>query len=143
MSTMSTASTRARIAAFVVVVVVLATATACYALREAREVRAQRATEPEAPQVPVAAVGDGPRIVFRHTGIDRQYGVVAMVPLDDPEIDGAAGQSCDIGNLTMKSARIRPLRGVEGAADGRRTTGSGPGRSRTCARGFVGRCSLH
>lgn len=34
--------------------------------------------------VPAPRLIDGPRIVFRHTGIDGHYGTVAMVPLDDP-----------------------------------------------------------
>lgn len=77
-------SARARTLAFVAVVVVLVAAAGLYVLRETRDVRAQRAAEPEAEAAPVAAVVDGPRIVFRHTGVDREYGYVAMVPLDDP-----------------------------------------------------------
>ncbi|NYE35514.1 hypothetical protein F4692_000618 [Nocardioides cavernae] len=75
---------RARVVAFVAVVVVLVAAAGFYVLREGREVRAQRAAEPDTAQAPVDAVADGPRIVFRHTGIDAEYGHVAMVGLDDP-----------------------------------------------------------
>lgn len=77
-------STRARVLSFVAVVVVLVAAAGFYVVREGREVRIQRAAEPEAEQVPVDSVAGGPRIVFRHTGIDRRYGYVAMVPVDDP-----------------------------------------------------------
>lgn len=77
-------SARARLLLFVAIVVVLVAAAGVYVLREGQEVRAQRAAEPEAPQTPVASVADGPRIVFRHTGLDQEYGYVAMVPLDDP-----------------------------------------------------------
>ena len=82
--------------AFVAIVVVLVAAAGFYVVRDARDVRTQRAAEPEAPQAPVTAVLDEPRIVFRHTGLDSEYGVVAMVPLDDP--DGARAftdVSCD------------------------------------------------
>lgn len=87
---------RARIGWFVAVVVTLVVAAGVYAVREGREVRAERAAEPEAPRTPVAAVTDGPRIVFRHTGLDNAYGVVAIVPLDDPRGARAfTGVSCD------------------------------------------------
>ncbi|MET0789667.1 MAG: hypothetical protein ABWY33_10530 [Cellulomonas sp.] len=77
-------STRARVLAFIAVVVAIAVAATVYVVDERREVRAERASEPEAEQTPIAEVTDGPRIVFRHTGIDKQYGNVAVVPLDDP-----------------------------------------------------------
>jgi hypothetical protein len=77
-------SDRARLVLFVAIVVALAVGASVYAVVEGRDVRAERAAEPAASQTPVASVSDGPRIVFRHTGIDREYGVVAIVPLDDP-----------------------------------------------------------
>jgi hypothetical protein len=77
-------STRARVLAFIAVVVTIAVAATVYVVDQGREVRAERAAEPEAEQTPIAEVTDGPRIVFRHTGLDSQYGVVAVVPLDDP-----------------------------------------------------------
>ena len=77
-------STRARVLAFIAVVVAIAVAATVYVVDQGREVRAERAAEPEAEQTPIAEVTDGPRIVFRHTGLDSQYGVVAVVPLDDP-----------------------------------------------------------
>lgn len=45
--------------------------------------------------------GEGPRIVFRHTGIDQQYGHLASVPLADP--GGArsfADRECDRVDVT-------------------------------------------
>ncbi|NPD03659.1 hypothetical protein HN031_03050 [Nocardioides sp. zg-1308] len=87
---------RVRVLAFVAVVVVLVAAAGVYVLREGREVRAQRAAEPEASEAPVTEVADGPRIVFRHTGIDREYGTVAIVPVDDPGGARAfTGVACD------------------------------------------------
>jgi hypothetical protein len=89
-------SARARVIAFVAIIVVLVAAAGVYVLREGQEVRAERAAEPEAQQTPVASVTDGPRIVFRHTGIDKEYGVVAIVPLDDPSGPRAfTGVACD------------------------------------------------
>jgi hypothetical protein len=89
-------SVRARMVAFVVIMVALVASAGFYVLREGNEVRAERAAEPAAPQTPVAEVVDGPRIVFRHTGIDKEYGVVAIVPLDDPGGARAfTGVTCD------------------------------------------------
>lgn len=77
-------SARARVLWFAVIVVSLVVGAGVYGIVEGREVRAQRAAEPEAPAAPVAAVADGPRIVFRHTGLDSEYGTVAIVSADDP-----------------------------------------------------------
>ncbi|NPC40879.1 hypothetical protein [Nocardioides sp. zg-1230] len=89
-------STRARVLAFVTVVVAIAVAATSYVVVERREVRAERAAEPEAEQTPIAELTDGPRIVFRHTGLDSKYGVVAVVPLDDPGGARAfTGVTCD------------------------------------------------
>ncbi len=80
-------SRRARLAGFVVLAVALLGGTAAYAVHGAQRYDTEHAA---APQVPVAAapesaqVLDGPRIVFRHTGIDRSTGLVASVPLADP-----------------------------------------------------------
>ena len=89
-------STRVRVLAFVAVVVAIAVAATAYVVVERREVTAERAAEPEAEQAPITEVTDGPRIVFRHTGIDSKNGVVAVVPLDDPGGPRAfTGVSCD------------------------------------------------
>lgn len=89
-------SPRVRVLAFVAVVVAIALAATAYVVVERREVRAERAADPEAEQAPITEVTDGPRIVFRHTGNDSQYGVVAVVPLDDPGGPRAfTGVTCD------------------------------------------------
>ncbi|SEB56284.1 WD40-like Beta Propeller Repeat [Nocardioides exalbidus] len=89
-------STRARILAFVAIVVVLVIGAGLYVLRTGSEVRAERAADPVAPETPVSSVIDGPRIVFKHTGIDNELGVVAIVPLDDPGGPRAfTGVTCD------------------------------------------------
>lgn len=80
-------STRTRLLAFLAIVVALVAGAGFYVMSEGQQVRAQRTAEPDASQTLVASVTDEPRIVFRHTGLDSQYGVVAIVPLDDP--DGA------------------------------------------------------
>jgi hypothetical protein len=86
----------ARVGSFVAIVVALVVAAGVYVVREGREARSARAEDPDAPQTAVAAVADGPRIVFRHTGLDNEYGVVAIVPLDDPGGARAfTGVSCD------------------------------------------------
>lgn len=90
------AGTRARVVWFVAVVVVLVVGAGGYAVHAAREAGAERASEPTAPQAPVASVADGPRIVFRHTGRDAEYGTVAMVSLADPGGPRAfTGVACD------------------------------------------------
>ena len=89
-------TTRVRLVAFVAIVVALVAGAGIYIVTEGREVRAQRSAEPDAPQTPVASVADEPRIVFRHTGVDNEYGVVAIVPLDDPGGSRAfTGVACD------------------------------------------------
>jgi hypothetical protein len=89
-------SVRARVLSFVAVVVVLVVGAGLYVVDEGREVRAQRATDPDAPRTPVASVAEGPRIVFRHTGLDNEFGVVAIVPLSDPGGPRAfTGVACD------------------------------------------------
>ena len=87
---------RARVLVFAGIVAVLVAAAGVYVLSQGREVRAQRDAEPDAVRTPVAEVVDGPRIVFRHTGLDNELGVVAMVPLDHPGGARAfTGVSCD------------------------------------------------
>lgn len=89
-------SARARLLALLAIVVALVAGAGIYVISEGRQVRAQRTTEPDAPQTPVASVTDESRIVFRHTGLDNEYGVVAIVPLDDPGGARAfTGVACD------------------------------------------------
>lgn len=89
-------SARTRVLAFVAIVAALAIGVATYVVAEGREVRARRAAEPDAARAPVASVIDGPRIVFRHTGLDKEYGTVSIVALDDPGGARAfTGVACD------------------------------------------------
>lgn len=73
---------RSRVLAFVVVTVLALGGATAYALSDLDRYREQ------ADAVPRAAQRDeqptGPRIVVRHTGIDKAYGTVATVALDDP-----------------------------------------------------------
>lgn len=85
---------RRRVVAFGAISAVVVAGTSAYAVAE---LRATRAVAERTPEVPTATGPvSGPRIVFRHTGHDAEYGVVAVVPLEDP--DGArtfTGVSCD------------------------------------------------
>lgn len=113
-------SPRTRVLAFVAVVVVIAVAATAYVVVERREVRAERAREPAAEQAPITEVTDGPRIVFRHTGLDNQYGVVAVVPLDDPGGPRAfTGVSCDrVAARTEGASCLFTDRGVAASYEG-------------------------
>ncbi len=77
-------SARARVLAFVGFAVLLVVAVGAYVVHEQRATASARSSDPAAATTPIASVDPGPRIVFRHTGIDNEYGVVAVVPLDDP-----------------------------------------------------------
>jgi hypothetical protein len=96
-----------------VVVLVVATGSTAYALAELRR---SHALDEREPSVPTAAGSGlhGPRLVFRHTGLDQDYGVVAEVPLSDP--GGArtfTGVSCDRVYATATAAScLRTKRGV-------------------------------
>ena len=81
-------------------------ASAAYAVVDLRRVRA---TEERPPSVPVAAEKEplptSSFIAFRHTGVDAEYGTVALVPLDDPS--GArrfTGITCDRVDATTAGA---------------------------------------
>ncbi|WP_122816540.1 TolB-like translocation protein [Nocardioides pantholopis] len=76
-------STRARIACFVVLTAVVLTGTTVYALQELDRSRTRERAAPSVPGTDLAA--PGPVIAFRHTGADREHGVVATVPLADPD----------------------------------------------------------
>lgn len=68
------------------------------------QLRDYRDTYGAAPTVAVATeqpgdtrgLGEGPRILFRHTGVDTEYGRLASVPLEDPGGPRSlADQECD------------------------------------------------
>ncbi len=71
-----------RMAAFVAITVLALGAATAYGLGDLDRYREQAGATPQAPQRDQAPTG--PRIVFRHTGLDNAYGTVATVPLDDP-----------------------------------------------------------
>lgn len=77
-------STLSRALAFVLVVVAVVAGAGAYAVQQRQEVRERRATVPSVAQTEPDTIADEPRIVFRHTGLDRSYGIVAMVSLADP-----------------------------------------------------------
>ena len=78
-----------RVASLVVSVLIAVAASVTVAVVQLRD---HREAFSSPPSVAVAdqserapgGLGTGPRILFRHTGIDQQYGRVAAVPLDDP-----------------------------------------------------------
>lgn len=77
-------TTKGRAILFAVLSTLVVGVVTAYVVGDAHRYRALHAAEPAVASVARTAVADGPRIVFRHTGIDNSYGMVAMVPLDDP-----------------------------------------------------------
>jgi hypothetical protein len=79
-------SQRSRVVAFVAVAFVVVATMTAYAVRAATSYQHRHHAPPSvavaASDAPAATTG--PRIVFRHTGVDASYGMVATVPLDDP-----------------------------------------------------------
>jgi hypothetical protein len=121
---------RSRVLVFATITFVVVAVMAAYAVGAASSYRRAHDRAPSVATVadPVAdAVASGPRIVFRHTGVDSEYGVVASVPLDDP--GGARAftdLTCDRVDATARvTSCLRTERGVvtrysltEYAADG-------------------------
>lgn len=96
MSRESPRGSRGRLAALVGLVALVAAISLAVGIGESREA-AERAT-----QAPARASTADPAplepgtLAFRHTGRDREYGVVATVPVDDPEGPRAfTGLVCD------------------------------------------------
>ncbi len=75
-------SQRVRLVAFAAIVLVVGTVMTAYAVGAASSYR--RAYDRPPSVATEEETVNGPRIVFRHTGIDEQYGAVASVQLDDP-----------------------------------------------------------
>jgi len=73
-----------RLLAFVSVAVLLAAGSSAYAVRDFDRYHAAHSAESTVPSTGAGDLASGPRIVFRHTGVDRHYGQVAMVSLADP-----------------------------------------------------------
>lgn len=110
-------SQRVRVVAFAAIATVVVTVATAYAIGAASSYR--RAHD-RPPTVATAAdtgslpPSSRPHVVFRHTGIDSQYGMIATVPLDDP--GGARAftdLSCDRVYATNEvSSCLRTERGV-------------------------------
>lgn len=76
---------RSRLAVFAVVLV-LAIGGTVFSILHTREKQAEAvAAAPPVPVADLATVTAEPHIVFRSTAIGNDYGMVAMVPLDDPD----------------------------------------------------------
>ncbi|MFT4287702.1 hypothetical protein [Nocardioides sp.] len=101
-----------RTAVLATAVLVVGTGSATYALGELHRSRDLRS---RAPSVATATTApDGSVLVFRHTGLDQEYGVVAEVSLADP--DGPrtfTGVSCDrVYAVAAGASCLRTKRGV-------------------------------
>lgn len=107
---------RIRALVFLAVTFVVVALVTRYAVGAAHDYRERHAAAPgvSTDAAPAAPLDDGPLIVFRHTGIDKEYGVVATLPLDDP--GGArsfTGVVCDRIDATAETAAcLRTERGV-------------------------------
>lgn len=110
-------SQRARVISFVAIVFVVVAVMTAYAVGSASSYRRTHDRPPTVATDSAAAVlssGGGARIVFRHTGVDSQYGVVASVALGDP--GGArtfSSIACDRVDATVDVVScLRTERGV-------------------------------
>ncbi|WP_310529266.1 hypothetical protein, partial [Nocardioides sp.] len=89
-------STLTRAAAFITVVVAVAGGAGAYAVQQRQDFQERRETPPSVAQTAANILQDAPRIVFRHTGLDSSYGMVAMVSLAEPSGSRAfTNVSCD------------------------------------------------
>lgn len=89
-------TSRWRSAVLGAVIIVVVGASTAYGLGELHRGRTQAAGVPAMAVVDRGAIESGPRIVFRHTGLDSEYGVVAEVSLADPSGPRAfTGVVCD------------------------------------------------
>ena len=77
-------TTRTRVVLLATIVLVVSGAATVYGVASWQRYAEQHSRPPRVATTDVRAVQSGPRIVFRHTGIDNSYGRVAMVPLDAP-----------------------------------------------------------
>ncbi|NPC97928.1 PD40 domain-containing protein [Nocardioides sp. zg-DK7169] len=77
-------SLRGRVLVMAGVLVLVCGASAAYLVHDAERYRQRHDAAPAVAVAARAGLPDGPRIVFRHTGTDRSFGLVAGVPLADP-----------------------------------------------------------
>ena len=86
----------ARIIAFAVLAAVVISVAGAYAVGNRQRYTEQARTEPQVARTQAASIQSGPFIVFRHTGLDSQYGTLAMVSQDEPSGPRAfTGVPCD------------------------------------------------
>jgi hypothetical protein len=96
---------RARAAAFGAIAVVVVSGTTGYTVKQLHHSQKVRHKEPTVASVPSNAMPTDDFIAFRHTGLDNEYGVVAVVPLTDPEGARAfTGAVCDRVYATAEGA---------------------------------------
>lgn len=74
-----------RLLLFATLTTIVAIASVVYAAGQALEARQQRDIAPTVATADATELEAGPRIVFRHTGLDEKYGLVAEVALADPD----------------------------------------------------------
>ena len=110
-------SPRVRVAVFATIafaVIAVVTAYAVGAATSYRRAHDRAPTVATAPDVGPVSVATGPHLLFRHTGIDAKYGMVASVPYADP---GGARSftdlTCDrVAATTSVISCLRTERGV-------------------------------
>jgi hypothetical protein len=110
-------TTRQRLVVVLAAALVVATGSTAYALAERRADRAVPVAEAPAPRPSEPTTHptlSGPRLVFRHTGLDDEYGVVAEVPLANPGGPRTfTGVSCDrVYAVATAASCLRTDRGV-------------------------------
>lgn len=104
---------RARAALLAASVLFCAAVVIVVGLRQAAIQRAQAQADPSVAVV-TGGIDDGPRIVFRHTGLDSAYGHAAAVALDDPSGPRTVSDlACDrIASSAVATSCLRVDRGV-------------------------------
>ena len=75
---------RQRVVALVALVLVVAAATTFVLFRRNAERTEAVSQAVSAPSVALEQIAEGPRLMFRHTGLGADYGKAAVVSLDDP-----------------------------------------------------------
>jgi hypothetical protein len=104
-----------RVVALVAVVVVVVLGVVGYAVNAWRSHRAEVAAAPTVASTSLDAVDDEPHIVFRSTLPGSQYGLVAAVPIDDPDGPRAfTDVACD--RIDVSGATASCLRTIPGVA---------------------------
>ena len=103
-----------RTVALIVIVGVVVAGMTAYALTASSRQRAAVEGAPGVAQVDLGAVRSGPRIVFRSTAPGAEFGLAAMVPLDDPGGPRAfTDRVCErVDATTTQAVCLRTVRGI-------------------------------